>query len=186
MAKSYRVGPATRAINAVFRGLTRLGIGASYRWILTVPGRKTGRMHSTPVDVMEVDGARWLVAPYGPTNWVLNARAAGRVTLRRGNRSEVYDVREAIASEAVPVLRTYMTEVRITRPYFDAGPDAPDSAVAAELLRHPTFRLTPVAALRTHAPQAGPAMSVIARKTASGSAGTQTVAALIPASGRGR
>ena len=29
--------------------------------MLTVPGRKTGRLYSTPVDVIEVDGVRWLV-----------------------------------------------------------------------------------------------------------------------------
>ena len=144
MAKEYRLGTANRVVNAVFRQLTRLGLGASYRWILTVPGRKTKQLRSTPVDVMDLGGARWLVAGYGPANWVLNARAAGRVTLSRGRRRTDYDVTEAAPSEAVPVLRKYMKEVRVTRAYFDVGPDAPDSAIAAELGRHPTLRLTPV------------------------------------------
>lgn len=115
MVKEYRLGMANKAANAVFAQLTRLGLGASYRWILTVPGRKTGQLHSTPVDVMDVGEERWLVAGYGPTNWVLNARAAGRVTLRRGRRRKSYDVTEASTAEAVPVLRKYMTEVRVTR-----------------------------------------------------------------------
>src|SRR5262249_14131514 len=99
---------------------------------------------STPVDVMDLGGARWLVAGYGPANWVLNARAAGRVTLSRGRRREDYDVTDASPLEAVPVLREYMKRVRVTRPYFDARPDAPDAVIAAELQRHPTLRLNPV------------------------------------------
>src|SRR6266542_3436078 len=95
--------------------MTRIGVGASYRHILTVPGRRTGRLHSTPVDVMQVGGARWLVAGYGPANWVRNARAAGEVTLSRGTRTEAFGIAEAAPEEAVQVLRTYMTEVRVTR-----------------------------------------------------------------------
>jgi hypothetical protein len=41
------------------------------------------------------------------------------------------------------VLRKYMTEIRVTRPYFDAAPDSPDDAIAAELPKHAVFRLIP-------------------------------------------
>jgi hypothetical protein len=78
VAKTYRLTPGTRLVNVVFRTLTRLGMGASYRHILTVPGRKTGRLYSTPVDVIELEGQRWLVAGYGPASWVTNARAAAK------------------------------------------------------------------------------------------------------------
>ena len=36
-----------------------------------------------------------------------------------------------------------MTEVRVTHAYFDATPDSSDEDVAAELRRHPVFRLIP-------------------------------------------
>jgi deazaflavin-dependent oxidoreductase (nitroreductase family) len=142
MAKSYRRGTGTRLINWVFQAMTKLGVGASYRHILTVPGRKTGQLHSTPVDVMGHNGSRWLVAGYGPANWVRNARAAGEVTLSRGGRSEQFSVHDVEPDEAVPVLREYMAEVRVTRSYFDATSDAPDDAIAAELVRHPVLGLT--------------------------------------------
>lgn len=145
MAKTYRMSPGTRLINRIFRTLTRLGLGASYRQILTVRGRKTGRLYSTPVDVMEVSGDRWLVAAYGPVNWVRNARAAGEVTLSRGGRTQQYRIVDASAAEAVPVLRKYLAKVRVVRPYFDAAPDAPDEALEADLSKHPVFRLAPVA-----------------------------------------
>src|SRR5262245_17502441 len=144
MAKEYRRGLATRAINWWFQMLTRLGLGASYRHILTVPGRRTGQLHSTPVDVIELNGHRWLVAGYGPANWVLNARASGEVTLSRGGQTERYKIAEPGAQEAVPVLRKYISEIRVTRPYFDATPSSSDADVAAELPRHPLFRLIPI------------------------------------------
>jgi deazaflavin-dependent oxidoreductase (nitroreductase family) len=143
MAKTYRRSFGTRLINSLFRAMTRLGLGASYRHILTVPGRKTGRLYSTPVDIINVEGQRWLVAGYGPASWVRNVRAAGEVTLSRGRRSYRFKVEEAEAADAVPVLRKYIGEIRVTRPYFDATPDSPDEEIAAELPRHTVFRLIP-------------------------------------------
>ena len=69
MAQIYHRHLGTRLINWWFRALTTLGLGASYRYILTVPGRKTGELRSAPVDVIEAGGNRWLVAGYGPANW---------------------------------------------------------------------------------------------------------------------
>jgi deazaflavin-dependent oxidoreductase (nitroreductase family) len=143
MAKTYRLNGGARLINFVFRLMTRLGLGASYRYILTVPGRKTGRLYSTPVDAIEVAGDRWLVAAYGPVSWVRNARAAGEVTLSRGGRSEKFRVVEAAAQAAIPVLRAYIDEIKVTRPYFDANPDSDDEVIAAELKQHAVFRLVP-------------------------------------------
>jgi hypothetical protein len=44
-------------------------------------------------------------------------------------------------SEAVRVLQAYVRKVRVVRPFFDAAPDGPPAAFAAELSRHPVFRL---------------------------------------------
>lgn len=143
MARIYRQTTATRVINWVFTTLTRLGMGAPYRHLLTVRGRKTGQLRTTPVDVMEAGGQRWLVAAYGPANWVRNARAAGEVTLSRGGRQARYEIAEPAPGEAVSVLRKYMNEIRVTRPYFDATPASADSEIEAELPRHPVLRLIP-------------------------------------------
>ena len=143
MARTYRRHLGTWLINWWFRTLTKLGLGASYRYIRTVPGRKTGRPHSTPVDVIEARRRCWLVAGYGPANWVSNARASGEVTLSRGGHTQTYKAVEAGADEGIPVLRKYIAEIRVTRPYFDASPNSCDEAVAAELRRHAVFRLVP-------------------------------------------
>jgi deazaflavin-dependent oxidoreductase (nitroreductase family) len=141
MAKTYRLGTARRLANRVFQWMTSHGIGARYRYLLTVPGRKSGLARSTPVDVMEIDGTRWLVAAYGIVGWVHNARVAGSVTLARGHWSERFRAEEVTGAEALPVLRTYIRRVRVTRAYFDAGPDAGDEALLTDLRNHPVFRL---------------------------------------------
>jgi hypothetical protein len=62
------------------------------------------------------------------------------VTLSRGRQSERFRVEEADGPVAVSVLRAYMGEIRVIRPYFDAFPDSADEDVAAELPRHPVFQ----------------------------------------------
>ncbi|HSL48591.1 MAG TPA: nitroreductase family deazaflavin-dependent oxidoreductase [Candidatus Deferrimicrobiaceae bacterium] len=141
MATTYRLSPSRRAANRLVRLLLKLGLMPGPTYLLTVPGRRTGRPLSTPVTLVEEGDSRWLVAPYGEVAWVRNARAAGQVTLSRGRRSETLPIRELSPAEAAPVLQRYITRVPITRPYFDARPDSPLAAFIAEAPRHPVFHL---------------------------------------------
>ena len=141
MAATYRLSPGRRAANCLVRLLLKLGLMPGPTYLLTVPGRRTGRPLSTPVTLVEEGDVRWLVAPYGDVAWVRNARAAGRVTLGRGRRAETVPIRELSAADAAPVLQRYVTRVPITRPYFDATPDSPLAAFEAEAPRHPVFAL---------------------------------------------
>ncbi|MEU3460537.1 nitroreductase family deazaflavin-dependent oxidoreductase [Streptomyces sp. NPDC006733] len=144
MAKEYRVGAGTRGVNRVFAVMTRFGIGKGYRHVLTVRGRSSGQPRSTPVDVMAAGGQRWLVAAYGVTNWVHNARAAGQVRISRGGRSEDLRAVELGSAQSVPVLRQYLREVPITRAYFDVTEASTDEEFAVEAARHPVFELLPL------------------------------------------
>jgi len=74
-------------------------------------------------------------------NWVHNARAAGQVTLIRGRRSETVPIIELDSEASAPILKKYVKRVPITRPYFDAAPDAPLEVFVAEAQHHPVFRL---------------------------------------------
>lgn len=142
----YRKSWWRRAVNALVRPLARAGLTGPRTHLLTVPGRRTGRLWSTPVSIVREGGERWLVAPYGDRNWVRNARAAGWVELRRGRVRERLAVEELAPEEAVPVLRRYYELGRVTRPFFDVDLSAPFEAWAAEAPRHPVFRLRPLAA----------------------------------------
>lgn len=139
--RPYRRSLGRRALNAVIRPLARLGVGPRRVHLLTVPGRKSGRPWSTPVSVVQLGGDRYLVAPYGVRNWVLNARAAGLVELRRGRRRERLAVEEQAPERAVPVLRLYYGRERVTRPFFGVTPESPEAEWLDEAPRHPVFRL---------------------------------------------
>jgi deazaflavin-dependent oxidoreductase (nitroreductase family) len=143
VAATYRLSAIRRAVNALIRAMLVIGLGPPRTCLLTVPGRRTGEPRSTPVTLVRAGGRRWLVAPYGVVSWVRNARAAGRVTLSRGWRRETVAIAELGPAESAPVLRQYVREVPITRPFFDARPDAPLEAFAAEALRHPVFLIIP-------------------------------------------
>ncbi len=137
----YRKSYWRRGLNALVRPLARLGLTGPRTHLLTVPGRRSGTLWSTPVSIVAEGGERWLVAPYGNRNWVRNARAAGWVELRRGRRTERLTVEELSAADAVPVLRSYYRRGRVTRPFFDVTLESPDEDWLAEAPRHPVFRL---------------------------------------------
>ncbi len=141
MPKPYRLSYWRRAVNAVVRPLVRLGLGGPRGYLLTVPGRKTGRLYTTPVWIVRQGETRFLVAPYGDRNWVKNARAAGEVELRRGRRRERLAVEELGPEEAVPVLRDYYGRGLVTRPFFDVRLGSSSEAWLAEAPTHPVFRL---------------------------------------------
>jgi deazaflavin-dependent oxidoreductase (nitroreductase family) len=75
---------------------------------LSVPGRRTGNWHTTPVAVLEVDGARYLVSYRGESDWTRNLRAAGRGRLlRKGSPAEEITVSEVPVEQRPPLLDVY-------------------------------------------------------------------------------
>src|SRR5512143_3972894 len=95
-----------RAINKLFGLLVGLGLGLRHNYLLQVRGRKSGRIYSTPVDVLDRDGKRYLVAPRGYTEWVRNAVASGTVSLQKGRWSQEFDVRLVSDDEKPEILKS--------------------------------------------------------------------------------
>jgi deazaflavin-dependent oxidoreductase (nitroreductase family) len=143
MPKPYRLSPGRRLINLVVRPLARVGLTGPRTHLLTVPGRKTGKPWSTPISLIEWDGKRYAVAPYGDRNWVRNARAAGWVELRRGRRHERCEVVELEPEAAVPVLREYYRRSTLTHSFFDVDLHSSFECWVQDAPRHPVFRLEP-------------------------------------------
>jgi deazaflavin-dependent oxidoreductase (nitroreductase family) len=143
MARTYRLGFGRRLINMLATPLIRLGVAPRGSHLLTTVGRRTGQPRTNPVHLVDHDGNRYLVAPYGVVSWVRNARAAGEVTLARGRKSSSHSVTEVGAAEGAPVLKRYVEAIAVTRPFFDATKDAPVTAFEAEVPGHPVFRLGP-------------------------------------------
>lgn len=146
VARQYRLGPTRRAVNRLVAVMVRRGSGSNSTYLLTTKGSRTGLDRTTPVIPVEMEGHRYLVSPYGTVGWVHNVRASGEVVLSRGRVSDRLATSEVEATEAGPVLRKYLSQARVTAPYFDAERDDPVEAFVAEADRHPVFRLSPLAA----------------------------------------
>jgi deazaflavin-dependent oxidoreductase (nitroreductase family) len=148
MAAHYRrPGWFTKHVfNGLVAVLTRVGVSVLGSRVLEVRGRKTGQPRQVPVNLLTLEGDRYLVAPRGETDWVRNVRADdGRLALLLGRKRDQLRAVELDDSEKVPVLRAYLkrwkAEVGV---FFDGvGPDSSDEELAAIAPRHPVFRLSP-------------------------------------------
>ncbi len=139
-----RPGRSTRAFNAVVARLTRSGVSVWGSRVLEVPGRRSGLPRSTPVNLLHLDGADYLVAARGETEWVRNVRAnQGRLTLLLGRRREERSATELADADKAPVLRAYLRRWKVeVGVFFDGvGPDATDAELVAAGARHPVFIL---------------------------------------------
>ena len=131
-----------RLFNRVFGFLVGLGLGLSHNYLLQVRGRKTGRLYSTPVNLLSVDGERYLVAPRGEAHWVRNARASGEVWLKKGFRREHFLVKELSAPERPVLLKEYLERYRKTvQQFFTVPVGSEKEAFQGISERHPVFRL---------------------------------------------
>jgi deazaflavin-dependent oxidoreductase (nitroreductase family) len=133
-----------RAINRAIGVLAALGIGPAHIWLLEVRGRTSGRIRTTPVDLLTERGRLYLVAPRGHTEWVRNAEASGEVILRRGRSAMAYRVRALSAAEKPATLAAYLDRFRReVQRYFPVPAGSPPAAFGPLLDRYPAFELTP-------------------------------------------
>jgi deazaflavin-dependent oxidoreductase (nitroreductase family) len=131
-----------RLFNRLFGVLVGLGLGARHNHLVQVRGRTTGRVYSTPVNLLALGGRRFLVAPRGRTQWVRNAEAAGEVALKRGARRRTFRVRALPAAEKPDVLQAYLDRFRLTvQRYFPVPAGSDPARFRAVADRYPVFEL---------------------------------------------
>lgn len=143
-ARFQEPGWFTRNVfNKAVAGLTAIGVSVMGSRVLEVKGRKSGEWRSTPVNLLEVDGGRYLVAPRGHTQWVRNMRAAGGGRLKLGRRTEDFRATEVPPAEGVPVLRAYLKKwAWEVGAFFDGvSGDSTDAELERVAPDHPIFRL---------------------------------------------
>jgi len=139
-----------RVFNRLFGVLVRFGLGLRHNYVVEVRGRTTGRVYTTPVNLLELRGRRFLVAPRGRTQWVRNAEAAGHVTLARGSRREHVRVGRVSTAERAEILAAYLARFKLTvQRYFPIRAGAPASAFLDVLDHYPVFELLPLGAARS-------------------------------------
>jgi deazaflavin-dependent oxidoreductase (nitroreductase family) len=131
-----------KIFNRSFGFLVGLGLGPSHIYLLQVRGRKSGKLFSTPVDVLDMQGKRYLVAPRGRTQWVRNAEAAGEVTLKRGSTRQKFHLRPILEADKPPILNAYLDAFkREVQRYFPIPAGSPAELFAAISESYPAFEL---------------------------------------------
>lgn len=139
-----RPGWATTRLHRMVARLTRLGVSLWGARVLSVRGRTSGVWRSTPVNVLEHQGGRYLVAPRGAAQWVRNLRAAGAGELRVGRRVEPFSASELPDEDKPPVLRAYLRRWGFeVSAFFDGvGPDASDEELRRIAPGYPVFQIS--------------------------------------------
>jgi deazaflavin-dependent oxidoreductase (nitroreductase family) len=139
-----RPGWLTRNVfNRAVAGLTRAGVSVAGSRVLEVQGRKSGEWRRTPVNVLTLDGVRYLVSPRGHSQWVRNIRVSGRARLVLGRKTESIAVTELADDEKVPLLRAYLERWKweVGAFFGGVGPDSPDEELRRIAPDHPVFRI---------------------------------------------
>jgi deazaflavin-dependent oxidoreductase (nitroreductase family) len=133
----------TNVFNRAVAILTRLGVSVAGSRVLEVRGRKTGEPRRTPVNLLALDGARYLVAPRGHTQWVRNLRAQGEGRLLLGRRAEPFTAVELPDDDKVPILREYLRRWKweVGAFFGGVGPDSADAELRRIAPDHPIFRI---------------------------------------------
>lgn len=130
-----------RMMNRIFATMVRLGMipGAH---LMSVPGRKSGKMQTIPLYVLRYEGQRWLVAGFAQSDWVKNLRAAGWCRLFHDRKEERVQVVEVEDTELrVAVIQAFVQKAPGAKRAYAISPDAPLEAFAAIESAHPVFRV---------------------------------------------
>ena len=102
-------------------------------------------MRKTVVNLLEVDGQRYLVAPRGTTQWVRNLRVVGTGELRVGRRVEAFHGEELADEAKVAILRAYVKRWgwEVGKFFEGVGKDPSESDLAAIAPGFPVFAVEP-------------------------------------------
>ncbi len=140
------IGPSggDAIFNKTMNLITRLGISVAGSRELAVRGRKSGEWRATTVNLLvDTDGARYLVAPRGHTQWVRNIRVSGGGELRLGRKAEPITVTELADADKTPILRLYLKKWgwEVGRFFDGVTADASDEKLAEIAPGFPVFRI---------------------------------------------
>jgi deazaflavin-dependent oxidoreductase (nitroreductase family) len=131
-----------KLFNRSFGFIVGLGLGPAHIYLLQVRGRKSGKLFSTPVDLLELQGKRYLVAPRGRTQWVRNAEAAAAITLKKGGTRQKFHLRQLQNEDKPQILKAYLDSFkREVQRYLPIPAGSPPESFLAIAESYPVFEL---------------------------------------------
>jgi deazaflavin-dependent oxidoreductase (nitroreductase family) len=140
-ADFLRPNPIERGLNRAFGALVGLGFGLRHNYLLQVRGRKSGRIYSTPVNLLEIDRQLFLVCPRGRAEWVRNAEANGWVLLKK-RRTQKFSIRAVPDRQKPAILKEYVERFKTTvQRYFPVDARSAPQDFAPHAARYPVFEL---------------------------------------------
>jgi hypothetical protein len=143
-SERHEIKPSSseRFFNRLMGLLVGFGIGPGYMRLLQVRGRKSGRIFTTPVNLVVLDGRRYLVAARGDTAWSRNARVSGEVTLKRGSNLDRCRVIAVPDADKPPILKAFLDAYgsQVQR-FFPVKAGSPAEAFREMAPRAPVFEL---------------------------------------------
>ena len=133
-----------RIVNRVFGFLVSIGFGLAHNFLLEVQGRKSGRIYSTPDNVLTHKHKRYLVAPRGDTQWVRNVVVSQKATLVKGAKRENVHLRAIAADDSkAEILKAYLDRYRLTvQRYFPIPGGSPLKDFEPLVERYPVFEIS--------------------------------------------
>ncbi len=146
MPEYKKPGFGARLMNAVVvQPLVFLGISPQGAWTLTVNGRKSGKPMTAPVNPMDFEDARYLVAPRGDTHWARNLRSHGQGQLRLGRKKHQITAEEITdPATRAAVIHAYLDRwAGVTKAHFGiTWPNPTEEELLRVAARTPVFRIT--------------------------------------------
>jgi deazaflavin-dependent oxidoreductase (nitroreductase family) len=147
-----------RLFNPVMRWLLVTPLPAGPNALLTVRGRRSGRLRTSPVAFLDLGDRGLLQAASAEVQWVRNLRASREAVIRRGGEAEKFEATELAPESAGHVLRELLAPfprsrlIRaivgpVNRPpvavlhYFRLRIDDALTEYIAEARRQPVFEL---------------------------------------------
>jgi deazaflavin-dependent oxidoreductase (nitroreductase family) len=132
-----------RIVNRAFGFMVKLGFGLSHNYLLEVRGRKSGRVYSTPVNVLEFKDKKYLVAPRGDTQWVRNVIVSKKATLVKGTKHESIGLHSIADDAKAEILKAYLDRYKLTvQRCFPIPAGSPTKDFKPLVGRYPVFELT--------------------------------------------
>ncbi|MGE2729051.1 nitroreductase family deazaflavin-dependent oxidoreductase [Mycolicibacterium vaccae] len=132
-----------RAFNTLIRRLAERGVSIQGSTAVQVRGRKSGRPHRIVVNLLTVEGRRYLVSPRGDSQWARNVRAAGEVEVGARGHAHRHRAVELPDDAKPPLLRAYLRRWYWQVKGHTGGltPDSTDTELRAAAGSIPVFEL---------------------------------------------